>query len=546
MNKYHLIIPSWLRNSSELQFESGCEFPLEITLGGVQLYKHIINSYIKVYSDISITIILPLDGPDLEFDEFPNCSITVKKIELSASIGESILNALNEAVEMSNTVIVNMADTLIDNFEFDKTDIIYVNKRKDIYRWTSIEVNEKGTIEILDDRSETSTYGLRNVCTGVFSFSDSHLIFKLLSKYVNSSSSRNIDAFFLSIQEYSNDNKIKLVEVPNWIDCGHLDTYYESKFKYLNLRHFNSLEYDSKTSTIVKTSTNLDSFRHQIRWFNQVPKKVEPFLPRIYDFDDGSSPFIKMEFLSYPTLSDLFISQRLAVGEWNSVTDSLINILSEFENHEFNSDISSIIFKKVYIDKTKERLNTLLYQRPELGHLWIRNNDRKWFISDVLDSIDELVDDYGLLNTKPLNPIHGDFCFTNLLYDNKTRLIKMIDPRGEFGLPGIYGDPRYDYAKLFHSFDGGYDFIINNKFQVQVLDNSEIKFQVNYTQYHKKVKNIILSQLSLKSQLLNEVELIESLLFLSMLPLHSDTPQKQLAMLATGLSKYSNCYLKAR
>jgi hypothetical protein len=545
MNKYHLIIPSWLKNSPEIQFETGCQFPLEITLGGIPLYKHIIGYYLEKFQNLKVTIVFPLDGPELDFTSFHNCSINIKRIEKSSSIGESILNAFDEFFDKSSNVIINMADTLIDNFEFDRSDVVYVKKRKDIYRWTSISDNGHGNVLVFDDRSETYTKGLRNVCTGVFSFSNTSLISDLLAKFVNDTKDKKVDSFFLAIQEYSNSKKIDLLEVPNWIDCGHLDTFYESKFQYLNLRHFNSLEYDSKTSTIVKKSTNLDSFRHQIRWFNQVPKKIEPFLPRIYDFDDGNSPFIKMEFLSYPTLSDLFISQRLSVGEWNSVTESLINILTEFNNHKFHSDISSIIFKKVYIDKTTERLNTLLAQNPKWDKLWILNN-QKWFIKDVLNSINEVVEAYGLLNPKALNPIHGDFCFTNLLYDNKTKLIKMIDPRGEFGLPGIYGDSRYDYAKLFHSFDGGYDFIINNKFNVNVENSGEIMFNVNSSNYHEKVKKIILSQFSLSNKETDEIELIESLLFLSMLPLHSDSPQKQLAMLATGLNKYSNCFLKIR
>jgi len=63
--------------------------------------------------------------------------------------------------------------------------------------------------------------------------------------------------------------------------------------------------------------------------------------------------------------------------------------------------------------------------------------------------------------------IHGDMCFANILYDRLTNLFKFIDPRGSFGTAGIYGDPRYDVAKLMHSVDGGYDFLIHEMFNIQ-------------------------------------------------------------------------------
>ena len=64
--------------------------------------------------------------------------------------------------------------------------------------------------------------------------------------------------------------------------------------------------------------------------------------------------------------------------------------------------------------------------------------------------------------------VHGDLCLSNILYDLRSRVCKLIDPRGSFGAAGIYGDPRYDVAKLYHSIYGLYDFITNDLFHVEI------------------------------------------------------------------------------
>ena len=111
----------------------------------------------------------------------------------------------------------------------------------------------------------------------------------------------------------------------------------------------------------------------------------------------------------------------------------------------------------------------------------------------------------------------------------------MIDPRGEFGIPGIYGDPRYDLAKLSHSFSDGYDFIVSDRFTVALSTDAHIEFSSEMSTYHDQVRSIfetlMLPDLFLRKQVLA----IQALLFLSMLPLHMDKPKRQLAMLAIGM-----------
>lgn len=86
--------------------------------------------------------------------------------------------------------------------------------------------------------------------------------------------------------------------------------------------------------------------------------------------------------------------------------------------------------------------------------------------------------------------MHGDFCFSNILYDSRSNRIKTIDPRGVTpnGKISIYGNIYYDIAKLSHSVIGLYDFIIAGYFKVS-LNGGEVKLEVSVSEKHILIQN---------------------------------------------------------
>ena len=67
----------------------------------------------------------------------------------------------------------------------------------------------------------------------------------------------------------------------------------------------------------------------------------------------------------------------------------------------------------------------------------------------------------------------------DIMVDNNFSFIKVIDPRGRFGKYDIYGDPRYELAKIMHSIDGKYDYIIGDFFEVAYdLDSCIISYKI--------------------------------------------------------------------
>ena len=135
--------------------------------------------------------------------------------------------------------------------------------------------------------------------------------------------------------------------------------------------------------------------------------------------------------------------------------------------------------------------------------------------------------------------IHGDLCFNNILCEPLHNSIRLIDPRGEkntdTNLPVGYGDSRYDLAKLFHSIAGNYDAIVNNLYQLKLENSSSIDLEI----YEPKLKMYLIDTFNklIKPIDVDEKELLilTSSLFFSMLPLHDESPKRQIALSIMGL-----------
>lgn len=155
-----------------------------------------------------------------------------------------------------------------------------------------------------------------------------------------------------------------------------------------------------------------------------------------------------------------------------------------------------------------------------------------------------------ILKKPSITAIHGDFCFSNILYCPRSADIKLIDPRGSFGKAGIYGHPYYDYAKLLHCFHGKYDYIINDDYDLHEIDKNKYYFNVCPSLLYNKLHDEYRKLLKERGVDLNFLYLIEASLFLSMTSFHYEDPKRQKTLFLNGLiilnnyfeGKYENLY----
>ena len=113
---------------------------------------------------------------------------------------------------------------------------------------------------------------------------------------------------------------------------------------------------------------------------------------------------------------------------------------------------------------------------------------------------------------------HGDLHFNNIFYNFSSDTIIFIDPRGEF-----YGHYLYDIAKLNHSVNGHYDYIDEGLY----FQKNKKTFFYNKGDNEVKAafKDIFINNLTTLEKVI--VNQLTASLFLSMIPLHSESVQNQ-------------------
>lgn len=304
-------------------------------------------------------------------------------------------------------------------------------------------------------------------------------------------------------------------------------------------RQFNNIAVDTSKGTLTKSSAFNNTLYNELEWYKSIPNKFKYLTPKLleHEFILGV-PHITMEYLDMPTLHELYITNRVSLNQWSKIISTLIKTSNEFRTEyiEVSPPERDSILYSMYVKKTIDRLEELRNDK-----VFSRFFDKTIIINGVgypglnytIKMLPGLVRDH-LFNIDTLSVIHGDYFLANILYSEKG-FIRLIDPRGDFGGYTIYGDPRYDIAKLSHSFNGKYDFIVEDKFDVRLTGNF-IDYKIKCSNTHERIKELFFSQLNYN---IEEIKLIEALLFLSMIPLHSDKPERQLVMLATGIEQLS-------
>ena len=63
--------------------------------------------------------------------------------------------------------------------------------------------------------------------------------------------------------------------------------------------------------------------------------------------------------------------------------------------------------------------------------------------------------------------IHGDCTFSNMMLRSDGTPV-MIDPRGYFGTTEFFGDPAYDWVKVYYSLVGNYDQFNLKRFHLEI------------------------------------------------------------------------------
>lgn len=510
-----ILITSASYVNPELQAEFGKIPSSFLPLGAKRLYEH----QVKLFENSNESIVLSLPESYVldEVDEHKLFSLGVQIVFVKdgLSLGQSIVYVLNMLLPIDGHLSILHGDTLFITLE-KESDSIEISKVNTHYNWEYVVNSNKTFITIKDYKPEELK---EYVLSGYFNFSNAYDLIKCIVKCGYS--------FIKGIKLYSELNDMKLVKNDTWLDFGLSATYFHSRKSFTTERSFNSLVISD--GYVTKCSEKIEKLQSEINWYQKVPNNVMLYIPK-FEVVDGNKCY-KTEYLYLSNLSELFVFGKLPDYVWKQIFNSIKQFLNLLHSHRIRD--LSINFN--YKQKTKDRLAVFTSSKKiDLNNSWTFNGVGIPSINTIVDELD------SYMNTSDVfSFIHGDFCMSNIMYDFRSNLIKVFDPRGMDFDHKIteYGKSEYDNAKLMHSVFGLYDFIIS-EFYILTYENYDLKFKLETSKGISRIQEIY--------QDLFDVEEFESLyaimihLFLSMLPLHDDNEKRQYALLANAFRLYLN------
>lgn len=242
-------------------------------------------------------------------------------------------------------------------------------------------------------------------------------------------------------------------------EFGLLEEY--EKLGQEKCRPFNRITVDG--DVLTKEPVDAQGKKLAVReenWYRKAGNLNIPVLPQIYSF----SP-LRMEFIKGKNIYDI----DLPYTEKRRILEVLVSSLKKLHvSGAVSADSFSV--KEAYFNKTMDRLAVIEDLVPFAREKVIKINEKP--CRNVFFHKRELEKQLEQLTCKTFVFIHGDCTFSNMMLRENGEPV-LIDPRGYFGYSELYGDVRYDWAKLYYSIVGNYDRFNLKRFHLTIGDTPE-------------------------------------------------------------------------
>lgn len=210
-------------------------------------------------------------------------------------------------------------------------------------------------------------------------------------------------------------------------------------------------------------------------WYECAKKHGIKIIPEIY----STNP-LKMEFIKGRNIYDC----QFKYSEKKAILEKLVTSLKNLHNSE-KIPTDTFSMKEAYYNKTMARLAKIEDLVPFARNEYIVINGRK--CRNIYFHKRELEKKLEELKCPEFSFIHGDCTFSNMMIrDNGDPVL--IDPRGYFGFTELFGDERYDWAKLYYSVVGNYDRFNLKDFRLDITEN-EIKLEIDSNHWEDMEKD---------------------------------------------------------
>jgi len=313
-------------------------------------------------------------------------------------------------------------------------------------------------------------------------------------------------------------------------DIAKFLTYFSSGFE---TRYYNQVE--GNDLTVVKRSRDKVKIEREYRFFGLLPESMRHWFVQPYNFEEAAQDAsYEMERLEIADMALIWIHGAISPIEFERFVEKIMWFIEQRPTRQIAREEYTATSRRLYVDKVRQRMDDL--KQDALYNTL----DASIGMDPEFEGIEALVAEYEAMFERHArrHPAarmssvigHGDLCFSNILYDKATRIMKFVDPRGALDESELWTDPAYDIAKLSHSIFGEYDFINNNLFTIET-DDCLVPRLASKGPDTSALRAVFQQSLEALGYDLYGIRLREASLFLSMLPLHKDDPRKVLGFL---------------
>lgn len=259
---------------------------------------------------------------------------------------------------------------------------------------------------------------------------------------------------------FMRDSNMKLEEISlaGTKEFGLLSEY--EKLATEKCRPFNRITV--KGDVLIKEAVDAQGeklAKRECAWYAKAKDKGIDIIPKIYSVNP-----LEMEYIKGRNIYEC----RLSHEEKRKVLEKLINALEGLHSSESaESDVFSM--REAYFCKTMDRISKIEDLVPFARDKVININGRK--CKNVFYRKRELEKGLERIKCGRFKLIHGDCTFSNLMLRYNGEPV-LIDPRGYFGFTELYGDERYDWAKLYYSIVGNYDRFNLKDFRLEINEDN--------------------------------------------------------------------------
>lgn len=300
-------------------------------------------------------------------------------------------------------------------------------------------------------------------------------------------------ASFLQGLTRSSDFEIMTTMIPGWVDTGDLQALANARREAFRTRDTNHIKM-TDCGTVIKHGVS----REQVRELQR-----SPLYPHVYHH---SSDWVEMDYVSAPSLAELYLYGSPNVAAWKYMLETVIDRCSNY----------------LWVIAPPESDHALERSR-QMYQMKLRDRAYGYVPSDDVELLVERLEPIVTSSVKEARQcrIHGDLNFCNILYDVGSDVIRLIDPRGSWGDETGYGDILYEAAKLRYSW------------RAFAAINHDVYGRSNDPDLVRALDEVLRNALLVPSRLtLEDCAAVEASLFWSALPLHP--PRHHDALIAMG------------